>query len=117
VNLVHLAPGKESYAFHRHAVEEEWLYLVSGRLVLEIGEERVELGPGDFAGFGPGSPAHLVTNPFAEEATYLEGGELVPVDVVDFPRLGKRMVRIGDDRWMYPASAGERYFPRVPPGT
>ncbi len=27
-------------------------------------------------------------------------------DVVDFPRLGKRMVRVGEERTMVPASAG-----------
>jgi len=36
------------------------------------------------------------------------------VDVVDFPRLGKRMVRVGDERTLYSASAGEAFF-HAPP--
>jgi uncharacterized cupin superfamily protein len=38
--------------------------------------------------------------------TYLEGGEVLPVDVVDFPRLGKRMVRTASERTLYDESAG-----------
>jgi uncharacterized cupin superfamily protein len=117
VNVARLAPGKESYVFHRHAIEEEWLYVLSGRAVAEIGDGRVELAAGDFAGFPPRAPGHLITNPYAEEVSYLEGGEVLAVDVVDFPRLGKRIVRIGDERTMYEASAGEPFFhapPEVP---
>jgi uncharacterized cupin superfamily protein len=115
VNAARLAPGKESYVFHRHAIEEEWMFVLSGRALIEIGEEKVELAAGDFAGFPPSAPPHLLTNPFAEEVRYLEGGELLGVDVVDFPRLGQRIVRIGDQRTLYRDAAGEP-FTHAPPG-
>jgi uncharacterized cupin superfamily protein len=30
VNLARIAPGKESFVYHAHAREEEWLYILSG---------------------------------------------------------------------------------------
>ncbi len=38
VNLLRVPPRKVSYAFHRHAAEEEWLYVLHGRGVAEIGD-------------------------------------------------------------------------------
>jgi len=48
VSIAWLKPGEESFAFHAHMVEEEWLYMLSGRAVVEMADERVEVGPGDF---------------------------------------------------------------------
>ena len=31
VNLARLAPGKESFVYHSHLLEEEWIYVLSGR--------------------------------------------------------------------------------------
>ncbi len=44
-------PGKESFVYHSHRHEEEFLYVLAGRGIAEIGEEEVEVGPGDFMGF------------------------------------------------------------------
>lgn len=44
----HRAPDVPEY--HRHE-GEEWLFVISGRLRLTLGEEVVELGPGDAAYF------------------------------------------------------------------
>jgi uncharacterized cupin superfamily protein len=96
LNLMRVPPGKESFAFHRHAAEEEWVYILSGRGVAEIGEETFEVGPGDFMGFPTGGPAHNLRNPYGEELVYLAGGERHEVEIADFPRSGKRLVRVGE---------------------
>ena len=36
--------------------------------------------------------SHLLRNPFAEDLVYLMGGEAVPLDVLDYPTLGKRFL-------------------------
>ena len=41
VSLARLAPGKESFVYHLHHFEEEWLYVLSGRRVAEIDGEEV----------------------------------------------------------------------------
>ena len=89
-----LPPGKDSFAYHSHMIEEEWLYILSGRGVAEIDGESHEVGPGDFMAFPPPGVAHLLRNPFDAELTYLMGGEGLPVDVLDYPTLGKRFLLV-----------------------
>ncbi|MFL5344949.1 MAG: cupin domain-containing protein [Hyalangium sp.] len=94
-HLLRIPPGKESFIFHLHQSEEEFLYILSGRGIAELGEESVEVGPGDFMGFPTPSVGHHLRNPFQEELVYISGGERRQVEVADFPRLGKRLVRFG----------------------
>ncbi len=70
---------------------------LSGRGIAEIGDEEVEVGPGDFMGFATPSSAHHLRNPFDVDLVYLMGGEHREVEVADFPRLRKRLIRDGDE--------------------
>ena len=98
-------PGKESFVYHSHYREEEWIYVLSGRGVAEIDGEEHELVVGDFVGFPAPQVPHHLRNPSEEEdLVYLVGGEVLDVDVADFPRLGKRMVRRGQDVEVYDVS-------------
>jgi len=51
VNFVKVPPSKESFIYHSHYREEEWIYILSGRDVAEIDGEEFEVGSGDFMGF------------------------------------------------------------------
>jgi len=85
-----IPPGGESFAYHAHLTEEEWIFLVSGRARARIDGKDHDLGPGDFAAFPTPQAAHLLTNPFADDCVYLMGGERSrPTDVVRYPDLGK----------------------------
>jgi uncharacterized cupin superfamily protein len=95
VSLVRIPPGKESFVYHAHYCEEEWLYIRSGRGVAEIDDVEHEVGPGDFMGFPAPSVAHHLRNPGDADLVYLMGGENRDVEIADFPKLGKRMVRRG----------------------
>jgi uncharacterized cupin superfamily protein len=101
LHLLRIAPGKESFVYHSHQTEEEFLFILSGRGIAEVGDEEYEVGPGDFLGFRAPSVAHHLRNPFDEELVYLSGGERREVEVADFPRLGKRMVRVGGQLAMH----------------
>ncbi len=94
VSLGRLAPGKDSFAYHAHMMEEEWLYILSGRAIADIDGKAHEVGPGDFMGFPTPGVAHLLRNPFDVELVYLMGGEAVPLDVLDYPTLGKRFLLV-----------------------
>ena len=98
VSLVRLPPGKDSFAYHSHMLEEEWIYILSGRARAEIGGEQTEVGPGDFMGFATPSVPHLLRNPFEEECVYLMGGEDRPIDVVAYPELNKRYLLMQTDK-------------------
>ena len=92
---VRIPPGKESFIYHSLEHEEEFLYVLSGRGVAEIGDDEYEVGPGDFMGFPTPSVGHHMKNPFADDLVYLMGGEARDAEVADFPRLRKRLFRSG----------------------
>lgn len=96
VHLVRVPPGKESAIYHVHQGEEEFLYILSGHGVAEIGEEEHAIGPGDFMGFAPGV-AHHLRNTSAEDLVYLMAGERNELEIADFPRQKKRLVRVGQE--------------------
>jgi uncharacterized cupin superfamily protein len=91
VALGRIPPGGESFAYHAHLREEEWIYILAGRGRARIDGELVELHPGDFVGFPAPQVPHLLANPYDEDCVYLMGGERTGgVDVLDYPELGKR---------------------------
>lgn len=95
IHIMRIPPGKESFLFHVHHTEEEFIYVLSGRGIAEIGDEEHEVGPGDFMGFPTPSVGHHLRNPFDEDVVYLAGGERRISEIADFPRVGKRVVRVG----------------------
>ncbi|MFO0585382.1 MAG: cupin domain-containing protein [Anaeromyxobacter sp.] len=114
VSLAWLPPGKESYAYHLHHREEEWMYLLEGEGVVDVDDREVAVGPGDFLGFPPGV-AHLVRNTGAGDLRFLQGGEVISdVEVADFPRLKRRMVRVGRKISIFPYEAEVPFFAGAP---
>jgi uncharacterized cupin superfamily protein len=97
VHVIRIPSGKESNIFHSHRVQEEFFFILSGRGVAEIDDRSFEVGPGDFMGFPTPSSAHLLKNPYDEDLVYLVGGERGPVEIAEFPRLGKMVFRDGDE--------------------
>lgn len=111
VNLAWVPPGKEAAIYHVHHREEEWLYVLEGRGVAEVDGAEHEVGPGDFLGYPPGV-AHHLRNPGPDRLLFLEGGEVIPdVEVADFPRLGRRLVRLGGRFAVYPIGADIPFLP------
>ena len=92
ISLGRVPPGKESFVYHAHERDEEWLYFLSGRGRMEIDDAAYPVGPGDFVGFSTPSVAHHLTNTGTQDLVYLMGGERSGLDVAYFPRHGKTMV-------------------------
>ncbi|MFN3513818.1 MAG: cupin domain-containing protein [Phenylobacterium sp.] len=86
VNLTELAPGAVSALFHRHSVQDEFVFVLEGEVVLvtDVGEET--LYPGMCAAFRAGGTAHQIVNRSARPAAYLEVGDRRPGDAVEYPR-------------------------------
>jgi uncharacterized cupin superfamily protein len=93
LSLGRIPPGKESFAYHAHQVEEEFVYVLSGRGRAEVNGVFYEIGPGDFLGFPAPGCAHQLSNPYDIDLVYLMGSERSPIDVAEFPRHGLRVVR------------------------
>jgi uncharacterized cupin superfamily protein len=111
VSIVRVPAGHESFAYHAHHREEEWIYVLSGRAMADIDDAQYELGPGDFVAFPTPSVAHHLRNPFDEDLVYLMGGENLAFDVADFPRLGKRMVKLEGQAVVYDLASGKPLGP------
>jgi uncharacterized cupin superfamily protein len=111
VSIVRVPAGHESFAYHAHHREEEWIYVLSGRAMADIDDAQYELGPGDFVAFPTPSVAHHLRNPFDEDLVYLMGGENLAFDVADFPRLGKRMLKLEGQAVVYDLASGKPLGP------
>ena len=114
VNFIRVPAGKESYVYHSHHYEEEWLYILSGRAIALIDDAECEVTAGDFIGFPAPSVAHLLKNPGPGDLVYLSGGENREFEVADFPKLGKRMIRRGNQLEIYDAADAQSFGPLSP---
>ncbi len=97
VNLVELAPGRQSCPRHWHVKEEEHFYVLSGRCVLRSGDDRHDMGPGDYVCFPANTGiAHAFENPFAEPCRLLAIGNRDPDEIAVYPDSGKMKLRALD---------------------
>jgi uncharacterized cupin superfamily protein len=90
IHVGRVPPGAESFVYHWHHLEEEFLYILEGRGIAEIDDQSYEVGPGDFMAFPAPSVGHHLKNPFERDLVYLMGGERRGTEIGEFPRLGKR---------------------------
>ncbi len=80
--------GAKSTAYHTHDRTDEWVYVLEGTAEVRIGDDRFEIGPGDFLGHPAGGPPHQMAP--RTDLVYLMGGMVDPEDVVDYPEDGMR---------------------------
>jgi uncharacterized cupin superfamily protein len=86
VNVTTLQPGSQSALRHWHTQEDEFVYVLSGELVLitDIGEQVLQAG--QCAGFPGGKrDGHHLVNRSSQPASYLEVGSRIKGDVADYP--------------------------------
>jgi uncharacterized cupin superfamily protein len=86
INLTTLPPGKESSMRHWHTLEEEFVYVVSGEVVLVTDAGEQTLVAGMCAGFTAGSgDGHQLVNRGSQPAVYLEISNREPGDTAHYP--------------------------------
>jgi len=90
VHLVRLQQGDDSTEIHTHFCDEEFVYILSGHGIAEIGNRKIKVGPGYVMGFTKKSLPHGMTNPHKQELVYLLGGTRKPIDITEYPRSRKR---------------------------
>ncbi len=85
VNLMRLPPGAWSSQRHWHDLEDEFIYVVSGQVVLVTDAGETTLGPGDCAGFPKGrADGHHLINRSKADAFVLEVGSRHDADVATY---------------------------------
>ena len=86
VNITTVGPGAVSALRHAHSKQDEFVYVLSGTLILHTDEGETALSSGMCAGFKAGSEnAHRLQNRSETEAAYLEIGDRTPGDSVVYP--------------------------------
>lgn len=108
VNHVTMAPGAMSALFHRHSVQDEFVFVLSGELTLvhDGGETLVKAGM--CAGFPKNGTAHQLMNRSGDDAVYLEIGDRQAGDNVTYPRDDLMAVR-DDSGWAFVHKDGTPY--------
>ena len=109
VNLVTLAPNAVSSIRHAHTLQDEFIYVLSGRPTLHTDEGFSELEPGMCAGFKAGTGnGHRIVNSTAEEAVYLEIGDRTPGDEGTYPDDDLKAIGV-DGSWVFVHKDGTPY--------
>ncbi|QJE01634.1 cupin domain-containing protein [Massilia forsythiae] len=68
------APGAVSALLHRHSLQDEWIYVLSGELTLVHDGGETVLGAGMCAGFPRNGTAHQPERPSGQCAEHLARG-------------------------------------------
>jgi uncharacterized cupin superfamily protein len=93
VNLVTLPPGNWSSQRHWHLLEDEFVYVLSGELVLITDEGETILVAGDCAAFPKNRPdGHHLINRTQRDAIYLEVGTRSGKDTVAYPDIDLHLI-------------------------
>lgn len=108
VNHVTLGPGAVSALFHRHAVQDEFIHVLTGEVTLVHDDGVIVLTAGMCAGFAHAGTAHQIANRSTSVATYLEVGDRQPGDSVTYPRDDLVAVRAASG-WEYTHKDGAPY--------
>jgi uncharacterized cupin superfamily protein len=86
INLTTLLPGKESSVRHYHTLEDEFVFVLEGEVVLRTDEGEQTLVAGMCAGFPAGTTnGHHLVNRSNRPARYLEISNRDPADTAEYP--------------------------------
>ena len=131
VNFMRVPPGKEAYGRLKKLSEQKKEELdkleKEARDMLQklndqgqsmpadrreaLDGQEFTVAAGDFIGFPAPSVAHLLKNTGTGDLVYLTGGENREFEVADFPALGKRMVRMGQQVDIYDVGDAQAFGP------
>lgn len=86
VNLTRIVPGGQSSSRHWHSRQDEFVYVLSGEVVLETDAGEEVLRTGMCAGFPAGTrDGHRFLNRSDADALLLVAGDRTPDDEVGYP--------------------------------
>lgn len=109
VNLETLQPGAESALRHWHDLEDEFVYVLSGELVLRTDRGETTMIAGMCVGFKAGEEdAHHLVNRSEAEASFFVIGSRVPDDMAFYPDDDLIWVK-GEDGYNAMHKSGEPY--------
>lgn len=109
VNLTKLAPGSCSALRHWHTKQDEFIYVLSGELILVTDEREQILTAEMAAGFPAGvANGHHLINRSNSDAVYLEIGDRTPNDEVNYPDVDL-VAKDSPNGWLFTHKDGSLY--------
>ena len=109
VNITVVPPGSVSALRHAHSMQDEFVYVVSGSLILHTDQGETELTSGMCAGFSAGSEdAHRLLNKSENNAVYLEIGDRTTGDSVTYPD-DDLVAQLNEGTWVFAHKDGTPY--------
>ena len=108
VLLERLPPGSRSSHRHWHETEDEFVFVLSGELVL-VEDAETTLRAGDAAAWAAGAPvAHCLENRSSADVVYLEIGDRTPGDEGSYPDDDIRAALV-EGAWRFTRKDGTPY--------
>ena len=107
VNLTRIVPGGQSSARHAHSKQDEFIWVVSGEIVLETNE-----GAPDSAGrhvcrlSGGLRQRPSLRQPSQRDATLLVVGDRTPFDEIDYPDIDNHAKAGADGKYVHTRKDG-----------
>ncbi|HJY84696.1 MAG TPA: cupin domain-containing protein [Candidatus Binatia bacterium] len=101
-----LQPDHSSAPLHCHTQEEEFVYVLSGRMTLRLGDERYEVRAGDAISFLPGEKPHCLVNETDADCVYLDIGTRSEDEEVLMPEAGRKLIRQKGQMRLEPLARG-----------
>jgi uncharacterized cupin superfamily protein len=113
VNLTTLKPGAWSSQRHWHENEDEFVYVLSGEVVLCEDSGETVLKPGDAAGWKANTPnGHCLINRTQRDALYIEVGTRARSERATYSDIDMTVERDGRN-FVYRRKSGEPYPKRT----
>lgn len=88
IGCVHyeVPPGRTAFPYHYHCGIEEAIFVLDGEATLRLGDERLDVRPGDWIALPAGpATAHELVNTGSSVLRYLCVSTQAPADVVAYP--------------------------------
>lgn len=109
VNMTTLEPGSGSSIMHRHAKQDEFIFILEGIAVLVTDRGEMEITAGMCAGFPAAGLAHNLENRSNEKVVYLEIGDRTPGDTVTYPQADLVAESAPEGGWVFKHKDGTPY--------
>jgi len=109
VNVCTLKPGAASSQRHWHENEDEFVYVLSGEVVLREDSGEIVLKPGDAAAWKAGvANGHCLINRSSRDAVFIEVGTRAPAERAHYSEIDMMVVRDAKGAH-YTKKSGEPY--------
>ena len=110
VNLTRIVPGGQSSHRHAHSRQDEFVYVLTGEVILETNAGQQVLRPGMCAGFPAGSgDAHRFVNRSSADVVLLVAGDRTAGDDISYPDIDMHATLGPDGKYRFTRKDGSPY--------